>query len=250
MYLGIFNRKQKKVDNKFSIIPSHIAIIMDGNGRWAKKRGLPRTLGHKAGVEAIREIVKECSKIGIEYLTFYAFSTENWKRPQDEVNGLMKLLVQYLKGEFKELDRNNVVINYIGNISKLPEICQEELIKAKNLTKNNTGLTLNLALNYGGRDEIVYSFKNILKAYDQGEFSIEELNEEMISNNLYTKGIPDPELMIRTSGEERLSNFLIWQLAYSEFYFTDVLWPDFKKDDLYLALKTFERRDRRFGGLK
>ncbi|WP_442945379.1 isoprenyl transferase [Oceanirhabdus sp. W0125-5] len=250
IYLGIFNRKQKKVDNKFSIIPSHIAIIMDGNGRWAKKRGLPRTLGHKAGVEAIREIVKECSKIGIEYLTFYAFSTENWKRPQDEVNGLMKLLVQYLKGEFKELDRNNVVINYIGNISKLPEICQEELIKAKNLTKNNTGLTLNLALNYGGRDEIVYSFKNILKAYDQGEFSIEELNEEMISNNLYTKGIPDPELMIRTSGEERLSNFLIWQLAYSEFYFTDVLWPDFKKDDLYLALKTFERRDRRFGGLK
>jgi len=250
IYLGIFNKKQKKVNHEFSKIPSHIAIIMDGNGRWAKKRGLPRSLGHKAGVEAIREIVKECSKIGVEYLTFYAFSTENWKRPQDEVNGLMKLLVQYLKGEFEELNKNNVIINYIGNISKLPKICQEELIKAKNLTKNNTGLTLNLALNYGGRDEVLFSFKNILKAYDEGEFTLEELNEDMISNNLYTKGIPDPELMIRTSGEKRLSNFLIWQLAYSEFYFTDALWPDFKKEDLYLALKTFERRDRRFGGLR
>ena len=248
--MGIFNKKQKEIDYDFEKIPSHIAIIMDGNGRWAKKRGLPRTLGHKAGVEAIRGIVKECSKIGIGYLTFYAFSTENWKRPQDEVNGLMKLLVQYLKGEFQELNRNNVIINYIGNITELPKLCQDELIKAKNLTKNNTGLTLNLALNYGGRDEILFSFKNILKAYDQGEFKLEELNEDMISNNLYTKDIPDPELMIRTSGEERLSNFLIWQLAYSEFYFTDVLWPDFNKDDLYLALKTFERRDRRFGGLK
>ncbi len=248
--MGLFNKKQKEIKHELAIIPSHIAIIMDGNGRWAKKRALPRTLGHKAGVEAIREIVKECNKIGIKYLTFYAFSTENWKRPEDEVNGLMKLLVQYLKGEFEELDRNNVVINYIGNIKKLPELCQEELIKAKNLTKNNTGLTLNLALNYGGRDEILFSVKNLLKAYDEGEFTLEELNEEMISNNLYTKGIPDPELMIRTSGEKRLSNFLIWQLAYTEFYFTDVLWPDFNKDDLYLALKTFEIRDRRFGGLK
>jgi len=250
IYLGIFNRKRKEVNPEFATIPSHIAIIMDGNGRWAKKRGLPRTLGHKAGVEAIRGIVKECSKIGIKYLTLYAFSTENWKRPQDEVNGLMKLLVQYLKGEFEELNKNNVVINYIGNITEFPKICQEELIKAKNLTKNNTGLTLNLALNYGGRDEILFSFKNILKAYDEGEFKLEELSEDMISNNLYTKGIPDPELMIRTSGEKRLSNFLVWQLAYSEFYFTDALWPDFKKDDLYLALKTFEGRDRRFGGLK
>ncbi|MCM1991106.1 isoprenyl transferase [Oceanirhabdus seepicola] len=250
IYLGIFNKKRKEVNPEFATIPSHIAIIMDGNGRWAKKRGLPRTLGHKAGVEAIRGIVKECSKIGIKYLTLYAFSTENWKRPQDEVNGLMKLLVQYLKGEFEELNKNNVVINYIGNITEFPKICQEELIKAKNLTKNNTGLTLNLALNYGGRDEVLFSFKNILKDYEKGKFTLEELNEDMISNNLYTKGIPDPELMIRTSGEERLSNFLIWQLAFSEFYFTDVLWPDFNKDDLYLALKTFEGRDRRFGGVK
>ncbi|WP_250860211.1 isoprenyl transferase [Oceanirhabdus seepicola] len=248
--MGIFNKKRKEVNPEFATIPSHIAIIMDGNGRWAKKRGLPRTLGHKAGVEAIRGIVKECSKIGIKYLTLYAFSTENWKRPQDEVNGLMKLLVQYLKGEFEELNKNNVVINYIGNITEFPKICQEELIKAKNLTKNNTGLTLNLALNYGGRDEVLFSFKNILKDYEKGKFTLEELNEDMISNNLYTKGIPDPELMIRTSGEERLSNFLIWQLAFSEFYFTDVLWPDFNKDDLYLALKTFEGRDRRFGGVK
>lgn len=230
-------------------VPKHIAIIMDGNGRWAKKRNLPRTVGHKAGVETIREIVKECSNVGVEYLTLYAFSTENWKRPKEEVGTLMKLLVEYLRNEFEELNSNNVVINNIGEISLLPEICQKELENAYNRTKNNTGLVLNLALNYGGRNEILNAFKNLHNDISSGKISGDNITEETLSKYLYTASMPDPDILIRTSGEQRLSNFLLWQLAYSEFWFTDVYWPDFTKEILRKAIYDYQHRDRRFGGI-
>ncbi|AYF54801.1 isoprenyl transferase [Clostridium novyi] len=231
-------------------IPKHIAIIMDGNGRWAKQKKLPRTLGHKAGVETIREIVKECSNLGVKILTLYAFSTENWKRPKEEVGALMKLLVEYLKKELKELHEENVIIRTIGDISKLPKICQEELTNAYNTTKNNTGLILNLALNYGGRDEIINAMKEIGEKIKEGTLSPEDINEEVISQFLYTKNLSDPDIIIRTAGEQRLSNFLLWQCAYSEFWYTDIKWPDFKKYDLCKAIYDYQNRDRRFGGLK
>ncbi|MCH3963992.1 MAG: isoprenyl transferase [Clostridium sp.] len=231
-------------------IPKHIGIIMDGNGRWAKKRNLPRTLGHKAGVEAIREIVKECSNIGVKYLTLYAFSTENWCRPRDEVSALMRLLVQYLRREFSELDKNNVIINHIGDISQLPELCQKELESAYENTRNNTGLILNLALNYGGRAEIARAFKLIASDIKDGLLEAEDIDESMISNYLYTKNMPDPDIIIRPSGEKRLSNFMLWQCAYSEFWYSDIYWPDFKKEDLLKAIYDYQNRNRRFGGIK
>lgn len=231
-------------------IPKHIAIIMDGNGRWAKKRGLPRSLGHKAGVETIREIVKTSSSLGVKYLTLYAFSTENWKRPKDEVNALMKLLVEYLKSELNELNENNVIINFIGDISMLPNICQDELFKAREKTKNNSGLCLNLALNYGGRGEIVLAVKEILNDFNNGLITEDEVNESLISSKLYTAGMNDPDIIIRPSGEYRLSNFLLWQSAYSEFWFSSIFWPDFTSNDLYKAILDFQNRDRRFGGIK
>lgn len=242
-----FNKKKAKVevnDLNYDAMPKHIAIIMDGNGRWAKKRGLPRTLGHKAGVEAIRGIVKECNKLGIKYLTLYAFSTENWVRPQDEVNALMNLLVEYLKNEFEELNSNNVVINHIGDISKLPKKCQDELISAYNKTKNNTGVVLNLALNYGGRNEIVSAVNEMLKN------NIKSITEEEFNKYLYTANMPDPDIIIRPSGEQRLSNFMLWQCAYSEFWYADICWPDFKAKDLHKAIYDYQKRDRRFGGIK
>jgi undecaprenyl diphosphate synthase len=231
-------------------IPKHIAIIMDGNGRWAKERNLPRTFGHRAGIESIREIVKECSKLGVKYLTLYAFSTENWKRPTEEVNALMKLLVEYLKNEFKELHSNNVVINSIGNISKLPEVCQRELATAYENTKNNTGLILNLALNYGGRDDIINAFKKMHKDIKFGKLQEDDICESIINSYLYTKGMPDPDIIIRPSGESRLSNFLLWQCAYSEFWLSDIKWPDFKKEHLHKAIYDFQNRERRYGGVK
>lgn len=237
--------KTEKINLDLNNIPKHIGIIMDGNGRWAKKRGLPRSMGHKAGVEAIREIVKECSRLGVKYLTIYAFSTENWKRPKDEVNTLMSLLADYLKNEFEELNKNNVIINHLGNISKLPQICRKELVDAYDKTKNNTGLTLNLALNYGGRQEIIEAVKKIA-----AEKSPEEITEDSFKEYLYTKGMPDPDLIIRSSGEMRLSNFLIYQSAYSEFWVSDINWPDFKKENLQKAIWDYQRRDRRYGGIK
>jgi undecaprenyl diphosphate synthase len=256
-FLNFFNKLEDKntelgernLEIDINRVPKHIAIIMDGNGRWAQKKNLPRVLGHKAGVEAIREIVKECNNLKIEYLTLYAFSTENWKRPKDEVNSLMKLLVEYLRNEFEELDRNNVIINNIGDINKFPEICQDELRTAYEKTKNNTGLELNLALNYGGRNELVNAFKRINSDIKVGKLEPSEINEKTINNYIYTSGIPDPELIIRTSGELRLSNFLIWQGAYSELHFTDVLWPDFNANDLRKAIIDYQNRDRRFGGV-
>lgn len=230
-------------------IPQHVGIIMDGNGRWAKKRNLPRSFGHKQGVETIREIVKECDKMGIKYLTLYAFSTENWSRAQDEINTLMKLLVEYLRNEFKELNENGVVINHIGDISKLPKICQDELISAYERTKNNTGVVMNLALNYGGRHEIVRAVNKIVKDIKSGKVS-EEITEQMIANYLDTSGMPDPDIIVRPSGEYRLSNFLIWQSAYSEFWYSDICWPDFKREHLQKVVLDYQKRDRRFGGAK
>ncbi|WP_251860281.1 isoprenyl transferase [Clostridium sp. Marseille-Q2269] len=231
-------------------IPKHIAIIMDGNGRWAKERKLPRTMGHKAGVETIREIVKECNNLGVKYLTLYAFSTENWKRPKDEVSGLMTLLVQYLRKEVKELNKNNVVINAIGNIERLPELCVKELKKAYEETKDNTGLVLNLALNYGGRDEIIRAIEYMYNDIEKGIITKEDISEKTVSNYLYTKGMLDPDLIIRPSGEKRISNFLLWQCAYSEFWYSDIKWPDFKKQHLHKAIYDYQNRDRRFGAVK
>jgi undecaprenyl diphosphate synthase len=251
---NFFNLRREKNSEVFNIdmkeIPKHIAIIMDGNGRWASEKKRPRTWGHKVGVETIREIVKVCSNLGVKYLTLYAFSTENWKRPPEEVNTLMKLLVEYLKKELAELNSQGVVVNHIGDISKFPSICQEELNNAYNNTKSNKGLVLNLALNYGGRDELIYAIKNMYKEVEMGNLDIESINENTVSKYLYTKGIPDPDFIIRTAGEQRLSNFLLWQCAYSEFWYTDVKWPDFNKELLVKAIQDYQNRDRRFGGIK
>ena len=239
------------IDNiDLSNIPTHIAIIMDGNGRWAKERLLPRTLGHKAGVEAIRSVIKEGSNLGVKHITLYAFSTENWKRPKLEVEALMNLLNTYLKKELKEIHENNVKITTIGDIEVLPIKSLEAVNNAINITKDNTGLNLNIALNYGSRNDIKNAVVDIVKNCKSGKIDIEDINEDMISNYLSTKSIPDPDLIIRTSGEQRISNFLLWELAYSEFYFTDVYWPDFNEEELRKAIYVYQSRDRRFGGLK
>ncbi len=231
-------------------IPKHIGIIMDGNGRWAKKRNLPRTMGHRAGVETIRRIIKECDRLGVKYLTLYAFSTENWKRPVDEVGTLMNLLVEYLKNELNELHESGVVINYIGNIHRLPEKARIALEEAKVKTKDNKGVQMNLALNYGGREDIVHGVKAALEDILKDNLKVEDLTEESFKNYLYTKGQPDPELIIRPSGELRLSNFLLYQSAYSELWFSDINWPDFTEENLREAIVDYQRRDRRFGGIK
>ncbi len=231
-------------------LPKHIAIIMDGNGRWAKKRFLPRTAGHKAGVETVRTVITECKRLGIKHVTLYTFSTENWKRPALEVETLMTLLQSYLKKEVAELNRNKVRLSAIGDIEKLPEACLEELKKAMELTKDNDGPNLNLALNYGGRYDITNAVKQISRDIENHKLNSENITEETIKNYLSTKSIPDPDLVIRTSGEQRLSNFLLWELAYAELYFTDVYWPDFDEKELQKAIYAYQNRDRRFGGLK
>ena len=230
-------------------LPRHIAIIMDGNGRWAHKRALPRSLGHRAGVEALRKVVKACSNLGIEVLTVYAFSTENWKRPKDEVGALMNLLTEYLRQELAELHENNVVIRTSGRIIDLPREAQRELENSREKTKNNTGLILNLALNYGGRTEIIEAVKELSRNVSAGQLKIEEINEEHFNKVLYTRGLPDPDLLIRTSGEFRLSNFLLWQLAYTEIVVVQELWPDFGQETLLEAIRTYQKRDRRYGGI-
>jgi len=245
------NKKEQSILEKIDKdkLPKHIGIIMDGNGRWAKERNLPRTMGHRAGVETLKVIVRKASDIGIKYLTLYAFSTENWKRPAEEVNALMSLLVEYLGRELGELHKNNVIVNSIGDISKLPLPCQKILYESKEKTKNNTGLTLNLALNYGSRDEIIKAVKEISSEVKSGNISIDDIDEKTIENHLYTKGMPDPDLIIRPSGELRISNFLLWQMAYSELYFSNIYWPDFKPEDLYKAIYDYQNRDRRFGSV-
>ena len=239
-----------KYDIDLEKMPTHIAIIMDGNGRWAKSRFLPRTAGHKAGVETIRKVVKEADRLGIQYLTLYAFSTENWKRPKLEVDALMNLLVTYLRNEIDELHKNNVKLTAVGDFEKLPEACVKELHSAMDKTKDNTGVHLNLALNYGGRNDIREAVVEIAKEYKEGKISLEDITEERIKKHLSTGEIPDPDLVIRTSGEQRLSNFLLWDIAYSEFYYTDIHWPDFDGEELEKAIYAYQKRDRRFGGVK
>ena len=229
-------------------IPIHIAIIMDGNRRWAKSRNLDKKIGHKEGAENLKKIVSYANKIGIKYMTVYAFSTENWKRTEEEVGALMILLKNYLEDFLKKADVENIKINVIGDVSKLNKGLQESIKNSIEKTKNNTGLTLNIAFNYGGRDEITFAMKNIAEKVKNGEYLPDEITEEIISNNLYTKGQPDPDLLIRTSGEQRLSNFLPWQLVYSEFVFVDKLWPDFSKEDLDKAIEEYNKRNRKFGG--
>lgn len=230
-------------------LPRHIAIIMDGNGRWAQKRALPRSMGHRAGVEALRKIVKVCSNLGIQVLTVYAFSTENWNRPKDEVGILMKLLTDYLRKELDELHQNKVVVRAIGILKDLPLEAQRELERAVERTKNNSGLVLNLALNYGGRSEIVDAVKKLSRDVLDGKHQIEEINEKCFSDMLFTGGLPDPDLLIRTSGEMRLSNFLLWQLAYTEIVVVEEYWPDFGQKSLLEAIRAYQGRDRRFGGI-
>ncbi len=232
-------------------LPTHIGIIMDGNGRWAKKRNLPRNFGHQEGMERVIEIVESASKIGIKYLTLYAFSTENWKRPQTEIEGLMKILVLYIRRELDKLHRNNIKLNILGDITKLPETPRLEVERAVEKTKNNTKMTLNIALNYGGRDEIIYGIKGFLNDLELGKITKDELNTKTFSNYLYTKGQPDVDLIIRPSGELRISNFLLYQMAYAEFYFSDsdILWPDFKEENFYYAILDYQKRNRRFGGI-
>jgi undecaprenyl diphosphate synthase len=228
-------------------IPAHIAIIMDGNGRWAKSRGLPRVAGHKQGVETVRDIVEASSQIGVKFLTLYTFSTENWKRPVEEVSILMRLLLNNLKERVDELDEKDIKITCIGDIKSLPKEVQEQLAADIERTKNNKRMTLNLALSYSGRWELLEAFKSINRSIQQKELLVEEISEETISNHLTTKNIPDPDLIIRTSGEFRVSNFLLWQVAYSEFVISNVFWPEFKREDLYDAISNFQKRERRFG---
>ena len=230
-------------------LPKHIAIIMDGNGRWAKKRFQPRLFGHRAGIESLREIIQVSSDLGIKALTVYAFSTENWKRPKSEVDGLMKMLVEYFKKEIEELNRNNVKIRILGERSALSKKVKSTIEKAERRTEDNRGLIFNVAINYGGRDEIIQGIKALYQDMIMGKYSIEDLNEDLFTEYLFTEYLEDPDLIIRTSGEVRMSNFLIWQSAYSELYFTDILWPDFKKEDYYDAICDYQKRKRKFGGI-
>lgn len=232
-----------------SKLPAHVAIIMDGNGRWAQKRGMPRSFGHRAGVNALREVVKLCVELKIGYLTVYAFSTENWKRPREEIDVLMDLLVEYLYKETDELCSNNVKVNPIGILTELPEHARKAVFEAKERSKDNSGLLFNVALNYGGRAEMVQAIKKISMKIKSGELEVEDIDDQLISDHLYTAGQPDPDLLIRPSGDYRVSNFLLWQLAYTEFWLTDAMWPDFGRKDLLKALLDFQRRERRFGGL-
>ncbi len=245
------NIEIKNLKDKIDLnnIPEHVAIIMDGNGRWAKKRFLPRTAGHQEGMKRVIDIVEIAEKLNIKYLSLYAFSTENWKRPKEEIEGLMKLLVRYIEIELERIHKNNIKIQTMGDLSKLPKIPREEVERAIKLTKNNTKMILNIGLNYGGKDEIVRAVKNILEDIKMGNINEEDINTETFSNYLYTKGLPEPDLLIRPSGEQRLSNFMLYQMAYTEFWFSDVLWPDFKEKDLYRAIIDYQKRNRRFGGI-
>lgn len=244
-----FKKEEENIELDMERIPKHIAIIMDGNGRWAKARKLPRTMGHRAGMKTIKTIVREAGELGVGYLTLYAFSTENWKRPSEEVSALMDLVVEFIDKELNELHENGVILNSIGDISKLPEKARKSIEAAKRKTKNNKGLTLNIALNYGGRDEIVKGVKEIASLVAEGKLKIEDINEKEISNHLYTKNMPDPDMIIRPSGELRLSNYLLWQSAYSEFWFSNINWPDFQAKDLRNAIADYQKRNRRFGGV-
>jgi undecaprenyl diphosphate synthase len=228
-------------------LPKHIAIIMDGNGRWAKRRGMPRVFGHRSGVKSVREATEAAAEIGVKYLTLYAFSTENWGRPKTEVTALMELLVDTIKKEVKTLNKNSIRLKAIGDISMLPKRSHNALLQAMEDTKDNTRMTLVLALNYSAKWEIINAVKQLSAAAKEGTLNPVDIDETAFSNALSTQGMPDPELLIRTSGETRISNFLLWQIAYAELYFTEILWPDFRKENLYGAILNFQNRERRFG---
>lgn len=233
------------VSDKAQAVPLHVAIIMDGNGRWARARGLSRIEGHRAGTDNIRRVIRAFANHGVKYLTLYAFSTENWSRPDEEVRGLFRILAEVIDRELENLHNEGVKLVHLGDLSRLPAELQSKVRKAIVKTKDNTGLTLSLAFNYGGRDDIVQAVRRIIEEGVQAK----DLSEEAISRHLYTNGVPDPDLIIRTAGEQRLSNFLIWQAAYSEYYYTDTLWPDFAEEDIVAALAAYSQRQRRFGGL-
>lgn len=230
-------------------IPKHVAIIMDGNGRWAKKRMMPRSYGHVQGSKTVEQICEDAHRLGIKYLTVYAFSTENWKRSEDEINSLMKLLRTYLKDCIKTSDKNNMRVRVVGDISKLSKDMQESILELEEKSATNTGLNFQVALNYGGRDELVRAVKRLLNDYEKHKIQIDNINEAVMERYLDTKDIPDPDLLIRTSGEQRISNFFLWQLAYTEFYYTDVLWPDFNKEELLKAIDFYNGRERRYGAI-
>ena len=250
----MFFRKRRKIQvNKEQVLnaplPQHIAIILDGNGRWAKKRGLPRTAGHQEGAMNVREITKLCANIGIKALTVYAFSTENWKRPDEEVKFLMKLPIKFFNEFAPELVENNIRLKVIGNVEELPIDLQQKVLEISELTKNNTKMTLTIALNYGSQDEIKQAVQAIATEVKNGQLNVEDINEDVIDQHLMTSDLPPLDLMIRTSGELRISNYLLWQLAYAELYFTSIAWPDFKEEQLYEALLDYQKRIRRFGAL-
>ena len=242
--MALFEKKKENVS-----VPQHIAIIMDGNGRWAKKRGLPRTAGHAAGAEAFRRTANYCRTLGVKYLTVYAFSTENWKRSQEEVGGIMKLLGKYLKEALQDMEKNHVRFRFFGDLTRLSPELQQLCEEAQEKSAAYGEVQVNFCLNYGGRDEIVRACRNFAQDVAQGVRKAEELTEELLSDYLYSANVPDPELIIRPSGELRTSNFLLWQSAYSEYVFMDVLWPDFSKNDLDAAIEEYHRRNRRFGGV-
>ena len=230
-------------------LPRHVAIIMDGNGRWAKQRHLPRVEGHRMGAESVRAVIRAAGELGIKYLTLYAFSVENWNRPTDEVDTLMKYLAHYMKSEFAELNKNNVRLEVIGQVHRLPEFVQKQLKKTREALSKNNGLTLIMALSYGGRTELVDAMRSIAAKVKKGELEPAEITEQVVADHLYTRNWPDPDVLIRTSGEMRLSNFLLWQISYAELVVTPTLWPDFRKPQFYSALEEYNCRHRRFGGL-
>ncbi len=244
--MALFRKNKKEYDKQS--LPKHVAIIMDGNGRWAKKRSLPRMMGHRAGADALRKVSRFAGNMGIEYITVYAFSTENWKRSDEEVSGLMSLLLEYLKNAEKELGGDDVRIRVIGDTSRFSDEIREQIERVERVTKDNKSVTVTLALNYGGRDEILRAARSAAEDVKNGLISADDIDEKLFSSKLYTSYMPDPDLVIRTSGELRLSNYLLWQISYSEFYFTDTLWPDFDEKEFTKAIDTYISRERRFGG--
>ncbi|HCN77831.1 MAG TPA: isoprenyl transferase [Verrucomicrobiales bacterium] len=246
--MALFTSSTQQVPTA-AAIPRHVAIIMDGNGRWAKERGLPRTEGHRQGAETVRRVTEACGDIGVEYLTLYAFSSENWKRPKREVDALMRLLEQFLRKKTPEMREQNIRLQAIGRLHDLPKPCQEQLHRSIEATSQNSGLTLILALSYGGREEILDGVKSLIESIERGHLDKGMVDTDVFSKHLYTRYYPDPDLLIRTSGELRLSNFLLWQVSYAEFYITPKLWPDFDKEDFFEAVREYGRRQRRFGGV-
>lgn len=244
--MALFRKAKKEYDK--ALLPKHVAIIMDGNGRWAKKRSLPRIMGHRAGADALRRVSRFAGHMGIEYITVYAFSTENWKRSDEEVSGLMSLMLDYLKNAEKELGGDEVRIRVIGDPTRFSDEIQQQIKRVEAVTKDNKAVTVTLALNYGGRDELVHAVKAIAKEVQDGKTDPDSIDEKTVSRHLYTYDMPDPDLVIRTSGELRLSNYLLWQTSYSELYFTDTLWPDFDEKEFTKAIDAYLSRSRRFGG--